>query len=198
MIPILSWLGLRGRCARCGSGIGWRPLLMEAGLAGSAVLCVMQFGSGARAALTFSASAVLVTIAVIDWEQMRIPDSLTICLLAVSIVSSWQCGPGLIVSMSSGIVCGGVLWGVGFFWSMLRGMRALGLGDVKLYSVIGALLGWQGAIYALAVGSVLGTVVSLALQGQTLRARVPLGSYLVVGSLFVLLGATGGWPVPPR
>ena len=77
-VPVLSWLLLRGRCRHCGAGIPARYPLVELAGAGCAVLGVLRFGYGPEGWGAALLLLLLVDIALIDWEHMIIPHTLTV------------------------------------------------------------------------------------------------------------------------
>ncbi len=85
---------------------------------------------------------------------------------------------------------GGILWLLRSVYFYIRGIEGLGLGDIKLMCVIGAYLGWQGAIAVLIVGSITGLFfgIYLAIRHRTgLRTRLPFGVFLGTAALVVQL-----------
>ena len=86
---------------------------------------------------------------------------------------------------------GGILWVIRTIYFYVRGIEGMGLGDVKLMCIIGAFLGWQGAIAVLVVGSVGGLLfgIYLAFRHKTgLKTRLPLGVFLGIAALLTQLG----------
>ncbi len=97
------------------------------------------------------------------------------------------------------LACLGALVGGGLVWLLRNALllhprsRRHGLGDVKMMAVVGAFLGWQQAIIVLIIGSLLGSIVGLAMvrgSKQGLKTALPFGIYLGIGALFALFGGT--------
>ncbi|HYG11307.1 MAG TPA: prepilin peptidase, partial [Pyrinomonadaceae bacterium] len=161
-IPILSFLVLRGRCRACGVSISARYPAIEA-------LTALLFGlvflhDGLTLALPFDLVfvAALVSLVFIDAEHMLLPDVITLPGFAFALVARalvpnvyglaflseglLECWPVWAVSVAGALfgaaVGGGSLWLMGWLWERLRGVEAMGLGDVKMLFMVGAYLGW--------------------------------------------------------
>lgn len=176
LIPLASWLMLRGRCRTCGAAIP--PVLFYAELlaTGAAVLAVLAGGGALQVVLSALWLWLLIALALSDLAWFRLPDPLTGALAVVGIALS-PAGPGAALL--------GAALGVGSFlvlrWGYrhLRGRAGLGLGDVKLMGGLGAYAGpWDLPLLVL-MGAVLGLGLAL-LQGGALRGSraLPFGAAL--------------------
>lgn len=223
-IPILSWFILRGRARCCQQPYSIRYPMVEA-LTGSLFLIAWLEFAPLKAACIMIFISLLVCASFIDWDTMEIPDRFSIGTAFVGILCSVFI-PSLhgqdtgIFSLSStrslfdSIL--GLLIGSGFIlWLALSAevvlrKEAMGFGDVKLLGGIGAFVGWQGAIFALFGGAVIGTIallVYLAIKpllknkkeptpsedddnpeaNKIVGMRTPFGPMLAAGSLAYLL-----------
>lgn len=193
-LPVLSYLFLRGRCGACRAPIAWRYPAVEALTALLFVVCVERFGlrPGALAAMVFC--ALLVALALIDLEHFLLPDRLTLPGIVVGLALQpaipWTTFVGALIGALAGA---GVLLAAYWGWRLLRHEEGLGLGDVKMLSMIGAFLGWKGMLVALFVGALSGAVVGLtaiALSGgeggRDLKTKLPFGTFLSLGALVAL------------
>ena len=83
------------------------------------------------------------------------------------------------------------MWLVGEIWKRLRGVDALGLGDVKMMLGVGAFLGWRLAFVAIFLaafsGAVIGVVVIARQKEKDFQAQIPFGIFLGMGSILALL-----------
>jgi leader peptidase (prepilin peptidase)/N-methyltransferase len=98
----------------------------------------------------------------------------------------WRAGLGALIG-------GGLIWGIRTVYFFMRGFEGMGLGDVKMVSVVGAFLGWQGALGVLLLGSILGSVIGLIFAYRSQRGfktPLPFGVCLGIASLIVMLTAT--------
>jgi leader peptidase (prepilin peptidase)/N-methyltransferase len=197
MIPVASWLLLRGRCATCQAGIGtWQPAVeMATGVLFA--LMALRFGLSPVLPAFWYFAALSVALAVIDLQQRRLPDLLTL--------PAYPAG-GLLLGVGALAVPGGLrhvagaLAGMAAAWLffllvVLIHPAGLGWGDVKLSGVIGLCLGWLG-ITAVAAG-LLGAFVLAAVTGLALiaagratrKSQIPFGPFMLVAALAVILGS---------
>lgn len=201
LIPLVSWLSLKGRCRKCRRSIGLFEPLMEIGLALAFVvsflfwpfaletpLAIAQFG-------VWLASLVALTILVAyDAKWFLLPDKVTFMVvglglvwLGLRIIEQGQVWPALL----STIGAVGVLGGLYLVLYLVSRGRWIGFGDVKLGLALGLLLGdWALALVALFTANLLGTLIVLPLlaAGKLKRdSHVPFGPLLIAGALLAFL-----------
>jgi leader peptidase (prepilin peptidase)/N-methyltransferase len=86
---------------------------------------------------------------------------------------------------------GGSLWLVGALWKRLRGVDAMGLGDVKMMLGVGAILGWRLSFLTIFLAAFAGAVIGVAvIAGQKkkdFQTQIPFGIFLGIGSVAALL-----------
>ena len=89
------------------------------------------------------------------------------------------------------LVGGGSLWLVGAVWKKLRGVDAMGLGDVKMMLGVGALIGWRLAFLSIFLGAFSGALIGIVLiakqKDKDLQTQIPFGIFLGTGSILALL-----------
>jgi leader peptidase (prepilin peptidase)/N-methyltransferase len=174
-LPILAYIGLRGRCLMCGAPIRFRYFLAELGLAVAALYLYLDFPFGSAVARFVLCSA-LFTIGMIDYDWRIIPNLITLPGILVGVVCASLLMPDEVGWQSSliGIALGaGVLFAIGYLYEMVRGREGVGMGDVWLLAMVGAFLGWPGVMF---FGSMLGAIGGLALVlGGGSGAQEPLG-----------------------
>ena len=210
-LPILAYIGQRGRCIMCGAPIRFRYFLTEIGLAICALYLYLNFPIGSAIA-RFVLCAALFAIAMIDYDWRIIPNRITFPGIVVGIFSASVLMPDEIGWQSSllGVVIGaGVLFLIGYLYEMVRGREGVGMGDVWLLGMVGAFLGWPGAVFTLFFGSLMGSLGGLAMalsggRGATepladpstdlpetdisiLRTEVPFGPFLALAAGFFAL-----------
>jgi leader peptidase (prepilin peptidase) / N-methyltransferase len=192
-IPVLSWLALRGRCSACGTRISLRYPLVE--LATGLLFGVLGSHFGARPAVLLwcAFAAVLLALALIDWDTTVLPDVLTLPLLWLGVAAAalgWLPGLSLVQSIA-GVAAGYLsLWAVFWLFKLATGKEGMGYGDFKLLAALGAWLGWQAILPVVLFASVLGAVIGLVMKasGSLREGRfVPFGPFLAGGGLAVLL-----------
>jgi leader peptidase (prepilin peptidase)/N-methyltransferase len=161
-IPILSWLMLRAKCRECGLPIHWQYPLVEF-ITGVLFLCVyLRFGYSVASPIymVFCAGLVIVTVQdIIDWT---IPDEISIpgipLGIGVAALAWWVPDTGLRVeriwdAVAGAALGGGIILGMDRLTVWVLKKPGMGFGDVKLLAMLGAFLGWQGAVGTLLAGS---------------------------------------------
>jgi leader peptidase (prepilin peptidase) / N-methyltransferase len=171
-VPILSWLLLRGRARCCGRTFSFRYPFVELLTAALFVVCWLKLPPLVALCGWIFVSC-LIAATFIDLDHMIIPDVFTIGLGVLGLMLS-ACVPALhgqhspyffIDSVHSSIIglqglligSGVVLW-IALIAETLLKKEAMGFGDVKFVGAIGAFCGWQGAVFAVFGGAVVGTV----------------------------------------
>jgi leader peptidase (prepilin peptidase)/N-methyltransferase len=86
---------------------------------------------------------------------------------------------------------GGSLWLMGWLWERLRGVEAMGLGDVKMMFMVGAYLGWRLTILTIFLGVLSGSIIGISLMARRgekdMQMQLPFGIFLGIGSICALL-----------
>jgi leader peptidase (prepilin peptidase)/N-methyltransferase len=185
-VPVLGWLFLRGRCSACAAPISARYPLVEFGTGLLAVASLWSFGLTLQAAMSFVLLACMLAIAFIDWEHMIIPDSLSLGLLGLGLALSPWSATGPAGSVVGAVVGGGLLLGFGILWQKLRGVEAMGGGDVKLMAAAGAFLGLGSVLLVIFVGAFLGALVGAILLRRDGQARIAFGTFLAAATAIVV------------
>jgi leader peptidase (prepilin peptidase) / N-methyltransferase len=182
-VPVLSYLLLRGRCRHCSARISPLYPAVEALTAALAVACVAAFGLTADAALAFGFCAVLVTLSAIDLRHRIVPNRIVLPAAAVVLVAHTALEPSPEWAL-------GALGASGFlFAAALAYPKGMGMGDVKLALLLGAMLGAPVAV-ALFLGfvsSLAPAIVLFARHGRAARKMaIPLVPFLSLGALVAL------------
>ncbi len=198
LIPVLSYLLLRGRCRYCGAGISWRYPLVEALTGITFLLLVRRFGLGLDFAVFAASAALLIAIAGIDLGTMFIPDVLVLPGLGLGLLYGLVRGD-LTNALVGALVGGGSLLAVYFGALFLLKKEGLGLGDVELLGMIGSFLGWQGALFTIFLGSLLGALAGAIMMalGRLRRSQpMPFGPYLAAAGLVLVIWPWWTWLGP--
>lgn len=202
-IPVLSFLLLRARCRTCAAPISTRYPLVELSIGLLSAACFresvllvgeLSFVSVISYVVGFAFCWSLVVIAFIDLDTQLIPTTLTAAITVLGLAAHLTLPGGEPANAAIGVALGfGVVWGLGQGYRLLRGEVGMGLGDAHLVAMVGAVLGWQGALFCLVAGSVQGALVQLVMfiadrrwrQGpvSAWRRPVPFGPFLAVGAL---------------
>lgn len=199
LVPVLSFLWLKGQCAYCGAKVSWRYPLVETTVALLWAGCVGYAGPTAAALAWAVFATVLVALALIDADTMLLPDSLTLPLLwGGMLCASLGWIPVTLDQSVWGAALGyGLLWSVQAVFGWFTGKQGMGEGDFKLLAALGAWLGWAALPALLLLASVSGVLFAIykRVRGR-LKAGEPLpfGPHLVLGSgLFKVLTPWHVW-----
>ncbi len=216
-IPVLSWVMLSAKCRRCKERISIRYPAVE--LLTAALFVLVARHDGLTAALPFDLvfTSALLALVFIDAEHMILPNVITYPGIVFAVVAriaipyltgtphfddlpSLSQGalsnmPVWVVSLAGAVIGaligGGSLWLMGWTWEKLRGIEAMGLGDVKMMFMVGAYLGWRLTILTIFVGVLTGSVIGIALmarKGQrNMQMLLPFGVFLGLGAVAALL-----------
>ncbi len=192
-VPLLSWALQRGQCKACKTPISLRYPALELVTAVLFGACAWRFGPSAHAVVACVAVALLLAMALIDFEFTLLPDSLTIPLVVLGLAAAamgWS-GTRWAEAASGALLGYGVLWGLGAFWQIaFRKANAMAEGDMKMLAGLGALLGWKAVPGILMMAAVLGAIVGIGLMVTRALKRetpIPFGPYLALGAIAGIL-----------
>ena len=197
-IPVISYLLLGGKCARCRESISARYPAVELMTAVLAGLCAWRFGFGWEAVMAVVMTLALVPIAMIDAETQLIPDSIVLPLmwigLAMSLYHPMAGAETLFISPQDAIVGAMAgylsLWTVYQLFKLITGKEGMGYGDFKLLAALGAWLGWQALPLIILMSAVVGAIVGIALMAFRSHERsvpIPFGPYLAAAGWITML-----------
>ena len=184
LVPLFSWLFLRGKCRYCQDRISVQYPLVELINGIGYVLIFVVCGLNLSSILYSLCFSMLVAITVIDWRTYEIPLGLNIVILTLGIIQcildygNWKLYLIGMVSVS----------GFLFLLFVITGGRGIGGGDIKLMFAAGLLLGWKKIILALIIGCILGSIIHLILMKVSKKGRMlAFGPYLSAGILLAIL-----------
>jgi leader peptidase (prepilin peptidase)/N-methyltransferase len=185
-IPVISYLVLRGRCRFCREPISLRYPVVELLSGLLAVGMLYRFGPGITFVFYYLWACALLVITFIDLDIQIIPDSISLGGIVVGLVAVYWLPITYKDALLGLALGGGLLLAIIYGYYFLTGKEGMGGGDVKLLAMIGVFTGWQGVLFTVFAGSLMGTLVGipwgLAKKG-TLKAAIPFGPFLALGAL---------------
>jgi leader peptidase (prepilin peptidase)/N-methyltransferase len=216
-LPVLSYVMLGAKCRKCKEHISFRYPAVE--LLTALLFIGVAWHDKLSPALPFDLvfASALLALVFIDAEHMILPNVITYPGIAFALVArvaiplltgtphfddipSLSHGAlagmplwvvSLIGALIGALIGGGSLWLMGWTWEKLRGIEAMGLGDVKMMFMVGAYLGWRLTILTIFVGVLSGSVIGILLmarQGQkNMQMLLPFGVFLGLGAIAALL-----------
>jgi leader peptidase (prepilin peptidase)/N-methyltransferase len=194
LVPVFSWLALRGKCRRCKAPIGIEPIVLEIANATLYVLMAIRFDD-TRAAIP--AYCVLMSVLVaqtwIDLKIQRLPREITytgmilgaVTLTVAAIVIDeperiWMMALGAVIALAA-------MW---LIYTLSKG--GMGDGDVRLAPLLGMYLGWlnpgivlPGLFFGFVAGAVVG-VTMMVFDRAGRRTAVPFGPFLALGTIVAI------------
>lgn len=188
LVPVLSWLVLRGRCAACGTQISPRYPLVELGTAMMFVAAAWRFGATLEWVAACVVLGFLIALALIDLDTHYLPDQLTLPLLWLGLAASLA---GDTAAAVWGAIIGYLsLWLVYQVFRLATGKEGMGHGDFKLLAALGAWLGPAALLPIVLLSSFAGAAVGLVLIfffGRERHEPLAFGPYLAVAGVIVML-----------
>ena len=206
-VPIISWLILLGRCRSCGEPISVRYPSVELMSGLLWLAAAVRFGPTLQTAAAVVFFYVLLLLSFIDFDTMRLPNSLVGLLAAVGVVGVAYAqltgatllplvtaGVGLLASpvvsaLLGAFLSAGTMFVIAAIYARVRGLKGFGAGDIKLLAVIGLFLGVYGLL-VMFVASIMGAIFGLLVSRKAedgLRHRFPFGPFLALAAVVVTL-----------
>lgn len=187
MIPIISWLALRGRCGGCAAKVSVAYPVTEL-----AAIMIAVWAWFAVPGNVFVATCIfgwmLLALSAIDIRTRRLPDVLTLPLAAAGLVTAWLISPDNLVDHAIGAACGYLSFLlVEYAYRRWRQVDGLGRGDAKLLGAIGAWVGWA-ALPSVVFLSASGAIVFLLLRSQFGRVPLTRATAIAFGPFLAVAG----------
>jgi leader peptidase (prepilin peptidase)/N-methyltransferase len=193
LVPIVSWIALRGKCRQCRVPIGVEPIAIELTTAGLFVLFAIEFGASAELPAYCILGATLIAQTWIDFRTQRLPREITyvgvilggIALIVAAIVLDeperiWMMVLGAAIATAT-------MWVI---YALSRG--GMGEGDVRLAPLLGMFLGWlnpgivlPGLFFGFIAGAISG-IVMMAANKAGRRTALPFGPFLALGTIVAI------------
>ena len=182
-VPLFSYLFLRGRCRSCGTTIGAKYPVVELACGALVAACVFVFGLTFYAAIASFFCCVLVAISAVDIPHRIVPDRLVLPASLLVLTAQTLNDPSLEWLLAS---LGAALF---LFVAVLVYPAGMGMGDVKLALLMGAMLGKLVTV-ALVLGMVTAVIPSVYLLvrhgGAARKMGIPFAPFLALGSIIAL------------
>jgi leader peptidase (prepilin peptidase)/N-methyltransferase len=195
-IPVVSYLVLRGKCAKCGAKISPRYPIVELATAILSAVIAAHFGvtwwTAAALVMTWS----LIALSVIDFDHHLLPDQITLPLVWLGLLLSLFATPGTPFAPDPrSSIIGGVagylsLWSVYWLFKLITGKEGMGYGDFKLLAAFGTWFGWKPLLLIVLLSAFAGAVIGIGLivfRGRDRNIPIPYGPYLAIAGWIAML-----------
>jgi len=191
LVPLLSFLWLRGKCRRCGALVSWRYFVVELLTGLVFVMLYTRFGFEWRTVIHFILSSILIVASFIDYEHRIIPNGLIIAGITAALPANVF---GMNISFLDGvygfIAGGGILGVIALISLLLLKKEGMGGGDIKLMAMTGFFVGWEITLLSLILAVYMAAIVILLLIAFKVLKRgdhIPFGPFLSIGIIISLL-----------
>ena len=194
-IPIFSYVLLKAKCRDCSAKINVKYLLVELVCALSFVWFFYLFGLSLTTLLFFILSIFFVIIFFIDLKHFIIPNEITFSMMVLGFIKSFDPNlnslfPNYINSLIGGLLGYGIIWSIIFFYKQLRKKEGMGLGDAKLFAVIGFWFGWIAIPFVIFISSVVAlfsVIPSLIKKSKNMSSQIPFGPFIILGCILYII-----------
>lgn len=193
LIPVFSYIFLRGKCSECKSKISIIYPIIELITGSLYLLTFLVFGLTLETFLYIILISVLIVITLIDYKHKYIPDRFNIIILVLGIINTIYLSINEISYLYNNLI--GFVIGI-FIVLIIRALgraiykqEAMGLGDMKLLACLGLFFGFKGAIFIFFVGAIFASFIELlliALKVKEKENEIAFGPYLVYATIFYL------------
>lgn len=189
-VPVLSWLLLRGKCRKCGTGVSIQYPIVELMTGALFVLVIWLTPVGPLLATRLLLICILIALFGIDLEHQILPNTITLPGIAVGVLLSLIAPPGIKDALIGVLLGGGILYAIAWGYYLWRREEGMGMGDVKMLAMIGAFLGWKAVLVTLVLSSFSGAIIGLimmAAQRGTIKYALPFGTFLAIGAVVAMV-----------
>ena len=190
LVPLVSFVFLRGKCGHCGQLIDWRYLWVELIFVATPVVAFAFFGTQLVAVTLFAWW--LIVLSAIDAKHRILPDQVTLSGLWLGLVFS---ASTLGLTTANQAIYGAMFgylfpYSINFLFSQIRGKQGMGYGDFKLFAMVGA---WLGVVDLLSVFMLSSLLAIFYVLVRVLVRRIPIsqavafGGFIACASLLIVV-----------
>jgi leader peptidase (prepilin peptidase)/N-methyltransferase len=195
LIPIVSYVALKGRCRYCGTTISLRYPIIELISMLVFLSLVLKYDVSFLALRFLVFAAILLLISLVDWEKQQIPDRFQLALIVWYLITlplvSTDMLPALLDGLKGGFLLAVLLLLFVLLVDKLMGREAMGGGDIKLFFCVGLYLGLPLNLLNLIISCIVGVIFGLIYQRHSTNKEdqraIPFGPAIAVGTWLTLL-----------
>jgi len=199
LVPVCSWISLRGKCRYCGDKISVRYPIVELLTALMFLFVFLEFGISMITLFNWILTGILITVFFTDLDHMIIPNKVILFgLVSGAFVAGYHYSYGYEFYYGSGdfhgfigmICASAILYLIALITKLIYGNEGgIGMGDVKLFMVIGLYVGWSYSLLILwltfIIGGVFG-VILLFLFKKDRKQAIPFAPFIVISTFICL------------
>ena len=189
-IPIISYIILKGKCRNCDYRIAFQYLVVEILSLISFTLIYYLFGISLTTLFFWILFLSFLIIFFIDLKHYIIPNVITFPLMALGFLKSFDPNlsylfPNYVNSLIGGALGYGIIFSIIYFYKQIRKKEGMGLGDAKLFAVIGFWFGWISIPFIVFLSSLIALVSvipSLINKSKQMSSEIPFGPYIIIAT----------------
>ena len=194
-IPIISYFLLNGKCRKCKKKISPQYVLVEFLSILFFTIIYFLYGITLTTLLLIILSLSFIIIFFIDLKHFIIPNEITFSMMVLGFIKSFDPNlnslfPNYINSLIGGLLGYGIIWSIIFFYKQLRKKEGMGLGDAKLFAVIGFWFGWIAIPFVIFISSVVAlfsVIPSLLKKSKNMSSQIPFGPFIILGCILYII-----------
>jgi prepilin signal peptidase PulO-like enzyme (type II secretory pathway) len=194
LVPVFSWIFLRGKCRYCNAEIGKKYLAIELITLLAALGVYFSFGFSVYMLLLLLAIPFLVSLLFIDLEYMILPDQLVLILACMGgffvfgqgMIEGEQFLTIMLSAISGAVIFGGISWLLRYFMYIVTKKDCLGFGDIKFFAMAGLWLGVSALPYFMILSGGLGVIFGIIWKFIKGGKMFPFGPAIIV-AFYILL-----------
>lgn len=191
LVPIFSWIFLRGKCKNCGEKISCFYPIFEFSTGALFCLSYYLFGFSIEFLISITFISMLLIIIISDYQTMIIPDEVLLVFGTLLIIELFFKGNGSWLAICNHLINGLLSFLIMFllkkFGDFLFKKESMGGGDLKLMFVIGLVLDWKLSIIVIFLASFIGLPISLFVLFNKKTDIIPFGPFLSVSAIILFL-----------
>ncbi len=194
LVPVFSWLFLRGKCRYCKAAISARYMLTELFFALICVLSLLRWDLSVECLRNMVLAGCLFCLSLTDMDSFEIPNGCLIIAAGAWVLTAPFMGMGrmtLLNHVLTGIGYGAVMLALTLIFDKILGKETMGGGDIKLFAVTGLYLGAPAALFALLFACILGLLMGAVRNKNTKGTPIPFGPAIALASYLMLLYGDG-------
>ena len=193
LIPVVSWIFLRGKCRSCGEKISARYALVELATAMLFLLTYFQYGLSISLLRYLILIPFLVVIAMIDYDTMEVYTTTTWLAIAVGIVFlgvNFYLGQPVLTYIYGGLLGAGTISFIILMSKLILGQEGMGWGDAEICGLCGVFLGFKLTLMMMFFSFIIGGVVGVYLlwfKKKKGRSEMPFGPSIIMAALLTII-----------
>ena len=194
-IPIISFIILKRKCRNCDFKISYNYLIVESLSILFFFIIYKLFGISLATLLLWILFLSLLIIFFIDLNHLIIPNEIIFPLMIIGFFKSFDPGlnvifPNFINSLLGGVIGYLIIYLIILFYKYVRKKEGMGLGDAKLFAVIGFWFGWISIPFVIFLSSIIALISmlpSLINKSKNISSEIPFGPYIIIATLVFVI-----------